>query len=355
MKNFKEKLAENGVNVIERGKTVTYQHIAENKIVGMHRGKTEIGPRALCHRSIMANPANPNMKDILNSRVKHREEFRPFAPTVTQEDQFKYFDLKAPSEYMLLAPIVKDAYRTKLPSVTHVDNTARVQAISKEKDQRITWRKSNMKKFVSIALTMMLVLSLALTVCAAGEGSITINGGTVTATGGSVNPSQSATNLNRGNYQYCYGVQAETGNITVNGGTLTATGGNIDYGTLTGTGKYLKQQNPGLHIIAVEPASSPLLSGGKAGPHGLQGIGANFVPSILDTALYDEVMPVTEADAFAAARLLGKKEGLLCGISAGAALHAAMEAAKRPEYAGKRIVVILPDTGDRYLSTDLFE
>ncbi len=126
-------------------------------------------------------------------------------------------------------------------------------------------------------------------------------------------------------------------------------------GTLTGTGKYLKQQNPGLHIIAVEPASSPLLSGGKAGPHGLQGIGANFVPSILDAALYDEVMPVTEADAFAAARLLGKKEGLLCGISAGAALHAAMEAAKRPEYAGKRIVVILPDTGDRYLSTDLFE
>ena len=126
-------------------------------------------------------------------------------------------------------------------------------------------------------------------------------------------------------------------------------------GTLTGTGKYLKQQSPGLHIIAVEPASSPLLSGGKAGPHGLQGIGANFVPSILDTALYDEVMPVTEADAYAAARLLGKKEGLLCGISAGAALHAAMEAAKRPEYAGKRIVVILPDTGDRYLSTDLFE
>lgn len=113
---------------------VVAQHIAENKIVGMHRGRTEIGPRALCHRSIMANPANPNMKDILNSRVKHREEFRPFAPTVTQEDQFKYFDLKAPSEYMLLAPIVKDEYRTKLPSVTHVDNTARVQAISKEKD-----------------------------------------------------------------------------------------------------------------------------------------------------------------------------------------------------------------------------
>lgn len=126
-------------------------------------------------------------------------------------------------------------------------------------------------------------------------------------------------------------------------------------GTLTGTGKYLKEKNPALHIIAVEPASSPLLSGGKAGPHGLQGIGANFVPSILDCHLYDEVMPVTEADAYAAARMLGKMEGLLCGISAGAALHAAMAAAGRPENKGKRVVVLLPDTGDRYLSTDLFE
>lgn len=126
-------------------------------------------------------------------------------------------------------------------------------------------------------------------------------------------------------------------------------------GTLTGTGKYLKEKKTSLHIIAVEPASSPLLSGGKAGPHGLQGIGANFVPSILDTKLYDEVMPVTEADAYAAARMLGKTEGLLCGISAGAALHAALQAAKRPENKGKRMVVLLPDTGDRYLSTDLYE
>lgn len=126
-------------------------------------------------------------------------------------------------------------------------------------------------------------------------------------------------------------------------------------GTLTGTGKYLKEKNSSLRIIAVEPASSPLLSGGKAGPHGLQGIGANFVPSILDTTLYNEVMPVTEEDAYSAARMLGKTEGLLCGISAGAALHAAIQAAKRPEMKGKRMVVLLPDTGDRYLSTDLYE
>ncbi len=133
---------------------VVAQHIAENKIVGMHRGKTEIGPRALCHRSIMANPANPNMKDILNSRVKHREEFRPFAPTVTQEDQFKYFDLKAPSEYMLLAPIVKDAYRTKLPSVTHVDNTARVQAISKEKDPFLHNLLLEIEKLIGVSVVL---------------------------------------------------------------------------------------------------------------------------------------------------------------------------------------------------------
>ncbi len=126
-------------------------------------------------------------------------------------------------------------------------------------------------------------------------------------------------------------------------------------GTLTGTGKYLKEKNSSLRIIAVEPASSPLLSGGKAGPHGLQGIGANFVPSILDTTLYNEVMPVTEEDAYSAARMLSKTEGLLCGISAGAALHAAIQAAKRPEMKGKRMVVLLPDTGDRYLSTDLYE
>ena len=126
-------------------------------------------------------------------------------------------------------------------------------------------------------------------------------------------------------------------------------------GTLTGTARYLKEQNPAVQVIAVEPASSPLLSGGKAGPHGLQGIGANFVPSILDTQIYDEVMPVTEEAAFEAARALGRKEGVLAGISAGAALHAAIQTAKRPENKGKRVVVLLPDTGDRYLSTALFE
>lgn len=113
---------------------ITANYISENKIVSLHRGRTEIGPRALCHRSILANPTNPNMKDILNNRVKHREPFRPFAPTVTEEDQFEYFDLKCSSKYMLLATTVKKAYRKKLSAITHVDNTARVQAISKEQD-----------------------------------------------------------------------------------------------------------------------------------------------------------------------------------------------------------------------------
>ena len=125
-------------------------------------------------------------------------------------------------------------------------------------------------------------------------------------------------------------------------------------GTITGTGHYLKQQNPNIQIIAVEPASSPLLSKGIAGSHGLQGIGANFVPGVLDTKVYDEVFPVTEAQAYAAGRLLGQKEGILVGISSGAALHAAMEVAKRPENTGKSIVVLLPDTGERYLSTPMF-
>ena len=100
----------------------------------MHRGRTEIGPRALCHRSILANPTNLNMKDILNNRIKHREPFRPFAPTVTEEDQFEYFDLKCSSKYMLLATTVKEEYRKKLSAITHVDNTARIQAISKDED-----------------------------------------------------------------------------------------------------------------------------------------------------------------------------------------------------------------------------
>lgn len=126
-------------------------------------------------------------------------------------------------------------------------------------------------------------------------------------------------------------------------------------GTITGTGRYLKEQNPNVKIIGVEPASSPLLTKGEVGPHGLQGIGANFVPSILDTEIYDEVIAVTEEDAYEAGRSIARNEGLLVGISAGAALHAAMEVAKRPENVGKRIVVLLPDTGDRYLSTPMFQ
>ena len=125
-------------------------------------------------------------------------------------------------------------------------------------------------------------------------------------------------------------------------------------GTITGVGRYLKEQNPNIKVIAVEPAGSPLLSGGKAGPHGLQGIGANFIPGALDTTIYDEVIPVTESDAYTAGRDLGRREGVLVGISSGAALHAALILASRPENAGKTIVTLLPDTGDRYLSTEMF-
>lgn len=126
-------------------------------------------------------------------------------------------------------------------------------------------------------------------------------------------------------------------------------------GTITGVGEYLKEKNPQVKVVAVEPASSPLLSKGTAGPHGLQGIGANFVPKVLNTEIYDEIIPVTEADAYAAGRLIGRREGVLVGISSGAALWAAMELAKRPENTGKTIVVLLPDTGDRYLSTPMFQ
>ena len=126
-------------------------------------------------------------------------------------------------------------------------------------------------------------------------------------------------------------------------------------GTITGVGRFLKEKKPGVRVVAVEPHDSPLLSGGKAGPHGLQGIGANFVPAVLDTSVYDEIITVTTQQAYAAARGMGKAEGVLVGISSGAALHAAMELAKREENHGKTIVVLLPDTGDRYLSTDLFK
>ena len=125
-------------------------------------------------------------------------------------------------------------------------------------------------------------------------------------------------------------------------------------GTVTGTGRFLKEQKPGVKVVAVEPADSPLLSGGKAGPHGLQGIGANFVPGVLDTSVYDEIIPVTTEEAYHWGRTMGRKEGILVGISAGAALHAAVTVAKRPENEGKTVVVLLPDTGDRYLSTDMF-
>ena len=126
-------------------------------------------------------------------------------------------------------------------------------------------------------------------------------------------------------------------------------------GTITGVGRYLREKNPHVQIIGVEPASSPLLTEGRAGSHGLQGIGANFVPSILDTKLYNEIITVTEEAAYAAGREVAQKEGLLVGISVGAAIHAALEVAKRPENKGKNIVVLLPDTGDRYLSTPMFQ
>ena len=125
-------------------------------------------------------------------------------------------------------------------------------------------------------------------------------------------------------------------------------------GTVTGTGRFLKEQKPGVKVVAVEPADSPLLSGGKAGPHGLQGIGANFVPGVLDISVYDEIIPVTTEEAYHWGRTMGRKEGILVGISAGAALQAAVAVAKRPENEGKTVVVLLPDTGDRYLSTDMF-
>lgn len=141
------------------------------------------------------------------------------------------------------------------------------------------------------------------------------------------------------------------------------TDGKLDYfvagvgtgGTITGVGEYLKARNPAIRVVAVEPAKSAVLSGAPAGAHGLQGIGAGFIPDVLNPTVYDEIFPVSDEDAFETVRLIGKKEGILVGISSGAAAFAAIELAKRPENAGKIIAVLLPDTGDRYLSTALFE
>ena len=155
---------------------------------------------------------------------------------------------------------------------------------------------------------------------------------------------------------------AEAHRLTTGPEIWRDTDGTVDFfisgvgtgGTLTGTGSYLKQQNPAIQVIAVEPSDSPVLSQGKSGAHGIQGIGANFVPSVLDTSIYDAVMPITVEDSYAAAKALAKAEGILVGISSGAALHAAIELAKKPENKGKIIVALLPDSADRYYSTPLF-
>lgn len=162
--------------------------------------------------------------------------------------------------------------------------------------------------------------------------------------------------------QFCNPANPKTHRESTGPEIFEDTDGNIDIfiagvgtgGTVTGIGEYLKSQDPRIKVVAVEPASSAVLSTGVAGPHKIQGIGAGFVPDILNTDIYDEILTVTNEDAFAASKLIGKKEGILVGISSGAAAHAAIELAKRSENEGKNIVVLLPDTGDRYLSTPLF-
>ena len=162
--------------------------------------------------------------------------------------------------------------------------------------------------------------------------------------------------------QFCNPANAAAHEATTGPEIWNDTEGKIDIfvagvgtgGTVTGVGRYLKSKNPRIKIVAVEPAGSPLLSGGSAGSHGLQGIGANFIPQVLDTAIYDEVLTVTEEEAYTAGRLMGKTEGILVGISSGAALSAAISLAKRSENNGKTIVVLLPDSGDRYLTTKMY-
>lgn len=162
--------------------------------------------------------------------------------------------------------------------------------------------------------------------------------------------------------QFVNPANAESHRLTTGPEIWSDTDGQVDIfvagvgtgGTITGTGEYLKSKNPGVKVVAVEPASSPLLSKGVAGAHGLQGIGANFVPEVLNTSIYDEILPVKDDDAYEAARRVGRCEGVLVGISSGAAVWAAIELAKRPENRGKTIVALLPDTGERYLSTSLF-
>lgn len=162
--------------------------------------------------------------------------------------------------------------------------------------------------------------------------------------------------------QFVNPANAQAHRLTTGPEIYEDTDGNVDIfvagvgtgGTITGIGEYLKSKNPNIKVVAVEPASSAVLSTGVAGPHKIQGIGAGFVPEVLNTKVYDEIIPVSDEDSFATGKLIGKSEGVLVGISSGAAAYAAIELAKRPENEGKNIVVLLPDTGDRYLSTPLF-